>query len=110
MFASVCPPEGLGFGFEFEVDAFWEVGEEKLDVCSDRGIFVLGHGHVGAEDAAFAGFAGALLAPVEGGGAWVDGYADAEAEWVTVVVGVGRIAGLDEGLLVRAVEIASVHT
>lgn len=110
MLAAICPPEGLAVGFDSKVDAFGEVGEEELDVCPGRWGLASGHGHIGSEDAAFTCFAGAFLGPVEDVVTGIDRHADAEAERVADVVRVGGIAGLDEDLLVGAVEVASMNT
>ena len=106
-FAAVGPVDGLGLGFELEVDWLGEVGQEALDVGPVSGGLVAGHVGAGAEDAAFERLGGALLRPVEELVGRVDGDADGPVGLVGLGGAVVPVACLDEGFEGAAVEAAA---
>ena len=106
-FAAVGPVEGLGLGFELEVDWLGEVGQEALDVGSVGDGLVAGYVGAGAEDAALKRLGGALLRPVEELVGRIDGDADGPVGLVCFGGAVVLVACLDEGFEGAAVEAAA---
>ena len=103
--ATVRPIENAVLDIEFQINRFRQVVKQDLDVGPIGGSLSLRNLDVRAEDAAHAGIVASFLCPVDVPALGIDGDSDAPLGLVLAVC--ISLAGLDESLDLRSVEVAA---